>query len=43
MKKIKIYALAALAAAVLCQAAQARRGEMLHEDVFIPKGQTSGE
>ena len=43
MKKIKIYALAVLAAAALSQAAHARRGEMLHEDVFIPKGQTSGD
>ncbi len=40
MKNIKKYVIFALALACLSQAAQARRGELSHEPVFVEKGQT---
>ncbi len=43
MKNMKNYLLAALALLCLGQAAQARRSELLHEDVVIEKGQTLRE
>lgn len=41
MKSVKKYAVFAVALLCLGQAAQARRSEVRHDDVFVPKGQTT--